>query len=91
MKETNNKYISDDEVTILGGSEWKPGRKSGKKKVNRWMILSICLAGALTGVAIFFSIRHFAHITEFVFLNNVIKLTSRTFDVFSCFTHNYSI
>lgn len=66
MKETNNNYISDDEVTILGGSEWKPGRKSGKKKVNRWMILSICLAAALTGVAIFFSIRHLAHITEFV-------------------------
>ena len=66
MKETNNNYISDDEVTILGGSQWKPGRKSSKKNINKWMIVSICLAVMLAVGAIFFYVRHISHITEFV-------------------------
>ena len=56
-------YISDDDVVVIGGSDWKPKRNPGRP--DRWKIIAIILAGILVLVGLFFIGRHILHSREF--------------------------
>lgn len=61
---TNEKeYISDDDVVVIGGSDWKPQKGSGRP--NRWKIIAFILASILVLASLFYTGRHILHSKEF--------------------------
>lgn len=56
-------YISDDDVVVIGGSDWKP--KKGSERPNRWKITAFILAGILVVAGLFYIGRHIKHSREF--------------------------
>lgn len=62
-------FMSDDDVIVIGGSEWKvveekPGRP------NRWKVVALILAGIMVLVGLFCIGRHIFHIKEFIQTRN---------------------
>ena len=57
-------YISDDDVVVIGGSEWKPEKDPGRP--DRWKIIAFILAGMLALLVLYFAGRHILHSREFV-------------------------
>ena len=57
-------YISDDDVVIIGGSDWHPEKKPGNTR--RWKIMAFALACMLALLVMFFVGRHILHSREFV-------------------------
>ena len=57
-------YISDDDVAVIGGSDWKPRKSPGQS--NRWKIIALILTGIMALAGLFYMGRHIHHITEFV-------------------------
>ena len=47
-------YISDDDVVIIGGSDWHPEKKPGNNKRSK--IIAVVLAGMLARL-VMFSVR----------------------------------
>ena len=58
------KYISDDDVIIIGGSDWHPDKKPVNSR--RWKFIAFVLAGLLAALVMFFVGRHILHSREFV-------------------------
>ena len=58
------KYISDDDVIIIGGSDWPPDKKPVNSR--RWKFIAFVLAGLLAALVMFFVGRHILHSREFV-------------------------
>lgn len=58
------KYISDDDVIIIGGSDWHPDKKPVNSR--RWKFIAFALAGLLAALVMFFVGRHILHSREFV-------------------------
>ena len=58
------KYISDDDVVIIGGSDWHPDKKPGNSR--RWKFIAFALAGMLAALVMFYVGRHILHSREFV-------------------------
>lgn len=59
-----NKYISDDDVVIIGGSDWHPKKKP--TSTRRWKIIACALACILVLLVMFYAGRHILHSKEFV-------------------------
>ena len=57
-------YISDDDVVVIGGSDWHPEKKPGNTK--RWKIIAFVLACMLALLVMFYVGRHILHSREFV-------------------------
>ena len=57
-------YISDDDVVIIGGSDWHPSKKPCSTK--RWKVIAFILAGLLALLVMFYLGRHILHSREFV-------------------------
>ena len=57
-------YISDDEVTVIGGSDWKPEKSS--EQPNRWKIAAFILTGIMVLVGLYYIGRHIYHTKEFI-------------------------
>ena len=58
------KYISDDDVIIIGGSDWHPDKKPGNTRL--WKLIAFALAGMLGLLVMFYVGRHILHSREFV-------------------------
>ena len=67
-------YISDDEVIVLGGSDWHPEKKPASNK--RWKIIACILAGMLALLVMSFAGRHIMHSREFVQSRNAEDIIS---------------
>ena len=52
-------YISDDDVVVIGGSDWHPEKKPGNTK--RWKIIAFVLACMLALLVMFYLGRHILH------------------------------
>ena len=61
-------YISDDEVVVIGGSDWKP--KKGSEHPNRWKIVAFILTGIMVIVGLYYIGRHIYHTKEFIQTRN---------------------
>ena len=61
-------YISEDDVVIIGGSEWKPERKP--QRPNRWKLIAFILAGILVTLGLFYLGRHLLYSKEFIQARN---------------------
>ena len=61
-------YISDDDVVIIGGSDWHP--KNNSNRPNRWKIVTFILAGIMILVGLFYIGRHIFHTKEFIQTRN---------------------
>ena len=61
-------YISDDDVVVIGGSEWKPEKDPGRP--DRWKIIAFILAGILVLIGLFYLGRHIIHTKEFIQTRN---------------------
>ena len=61
-------YISDDDVIMIGGSEWKPKKRSGGS--DRWKFIALILAGIMVLVGLFYIGRHIFHTKEFIQTRN---------------------
>ena len=57
-------YISDDDVIIIGGSEWKPDRTPNRS--IRWKFITFILAGIIVMVGLFYLGRHIVYSKEFI-------------------------
>ena len=57
-------YISDDDVVVIGGSDWKPKKDPGRP--NRWKAVAFILAGILVAACLFYIGRHIKHSREFI-------------------------
>ena len=62
------KYISDDEVVMIGGSEWRSSKKTDRP--NRWKVIAIILAGIMLLVGMYYIGRHIFHTKEFIQTRN---------------------
>ena len=62
----DNMTRPDDEVTLIGGSEWKPGKDGRVMRDGKWKFAAISLAAVLAFVLAFFAIRHIVHHHEFI-------------------------
>lgn len=56
----------DDEVTLIGGSEWRPNQDMPVRKEGKWKITAISLAAILIIVVGIFAVRHIVHHNEFI-------------------------
>lgn len=61
-------YISDDDVVIIGGSEWNPDRNQNRP--NRWKLVAFILAGIIAMVSLFYLGRHIVYSKEFIQTRN---------------------
>ena len=57
-------YISDDDVVVIGGSDWKPKKDPGRP--NRWKLIAFILAGVMVVTGLFYIGRHILHSREFI-------------------------
>ena len=57
-------YISDDDVVVIGGSDWKPKKDPGRP--NRWKIIAFILAGVMVVTGLYYIGRHILHSREFI-------------------------
>ena len=57
-------YISDDDVVVIGGSDWKPKKDPGRP--NKWKAVAFILAGILVAACLFYIGRHIKHSREFI-------------------------
>ena len=57
-------YISDDEVVMIGGSDWKPKKNSGQ--TNRWKVIAFILTGIMVILGLYYIGRHICHTKEFI-------------------------
>ena len=57
-------YISDDDVVVIGGSDWKPKKDPGRP--NRWKFIAFILAGVMVVTGLFYIGRHILHSREFI-------------------------
>ena len=57
-------YISDDDVVVIGGSDWKP--KKDPSRPNRWKFIAFILAGVMVITGLFYIGRHILHSREFI-------------------------
>jgi hypothetical protein len=57
-------YISDDEVVIIGGSDWKQKKSSGNP--NRWKVVAFILTGIMIMLGLYYIDRHIYHTKEFI-------------------------
>lgn len=67
-------YISDDDVIVLGGSDWHPEKKPTSNR--KWKIIAFILAGMLALVVMIFAGRHILHSREFVQSRNAEDIIS---------------
>ena len=61
-------HISDDDVIIIGGSDWDPKKHS--ERPDRWKLIALILAGIMTLVGLFYIGRHIFHTKEFIQTRN---------------------
>ena len=61
-------YISEDDVVIIGGSEWNPERK--QVRPDRWKLIAFILAGTLLTLGLFYLGRHIFYSKEFIQARN---------------------
>ena len=63
----NDKEYRDDDVVVIGGSDWKPGseNKNGSKDSRRWKMAAIFLAAALVMLGGFFLGKHLYYNHQF--------------------------
>ena len=61
-------YISDDDVIIIGGTDWKP--KKNRERHNRWKLIAFILAGIILLISLFYIGRHIFHTKEFIQTRN---------------------
>ncbi|MBR4298159.1 MAG: hypothetical protein IKT59_00410 [Bacteroidales bacterium] len=61
-------HISDDDVVIIGGSEWKPEKKQDKP--YRWKLIAFILAGILAAASLYYLGRHIFYSKEFIQTRN---------------------
>ena len=57
-------YISDDDVVVIGGSDWKPKKDPGRP--NRWKLIAFILAGIMVITGLYYIGRHILHSREFI-------------------------
>lgn len=57
-------YISDDDVVIIGGSDWHPEKKPGSTR--RWKVTAFVLAGVMALFAMIYIGRHIYHTKQFI-------------------------
>lgn len=70
-------YIFEDEVVMIGGSDWKP--KTNSKQSNKWKIIALILTSIIALVGLIYIGRHIYHIKEFIqsrYANDVIAALS---------------
>jgi hypothetical protein len=57
-------YISDDDVVVIGGSDWQPEEKPRSQKKWKWAAIALCIL-MLLAIGLFVA-RHLLHSREFV-------------------------
>ena len=57
-------YISDDDVVVIGGSDWQPKKDPGRP--NRWKFIAFILAGVMVVTGLYYIGRHILHSREFI-------------------------
>lgn len=65
-EDKDNILRPDDEVTLIGGSEWNPDQDRLVRKDGKWKIAAISLAAVLITVLGIFAVRHVVHHKEFI-------------------------
>lgn len=65
-EDKDNILRPDDEVILIGGSEWNPDQNRPSRKDGKWKIAAISLAAVLIAVLGIFIVRHIIHHNEFI-------------------------